>query len=182
MRHGVQGKHPNAKQKSTKVPPHRCFRQIALCISTRRFYTEGTECGAKTKLSWMFEDTYHERRCHTERREGAKPKNETVEARTKLAQKMCRGCNLGCANGTTLLKTFAAKYRPTLRGTEGDGSLLATLRTIGFGFRTHGRGSTTAPFRALGFTAFTAFRFVLKTLVGEKHLFAAGKNKLGATF
>jgi len=37
-------------------------------------------------------------------------------------------------------------------------------------------------FGALGFARFTAFWFVLEAFVGEKHLFAGGKHKLGATF
>ena len=35
-----------------------------------------------------------------------------------------------------------------------------------------------AAFRAFGFAAFTAFWFVLKSFVGEEHLFAGGKNEL----
>ena len=87
---------------------------------------------------------------------------------------------LGCAHGPSLLETFAAENRATLRGTEGNGGFLAALRTTGFGFRAH---RTTAPgrFRALGLAGLAALGLVFESLVGEEHLFAAGKYKLGAT-
>jgi hypothetical protein len=37
-------------------------------------------------------------------------------------------------------------------------------------------------FGSFGFAGFAPLGFVLKSLVGEKHLFAASKDKLGATF
>jgi hypothetical protein len=107
----------------------------------------------------------------------------SAEARRSAPQKLHYDRNLGCADGATLLKTFTAKNGPALRGAEGNGGLLAALRAAGLGFRAHGRSSTTAAtLGTLGFAAFAAFRFVLKAFVGEKHLFAASKYKLGATF
>jgi hypothetical protein len=38
-----------------------------------------------------------------------------------------------------------------------------------------------ATFRAFGFASLTAFWLVFKSLVGEKHLFAGGKNELRIT-
>jgi hypothetical protein len=92
------------------------------------------------------------------------------------------GITLRRPDGAALLKAFAAEDGAALRGAERNGGFLAALRTTGLSFRAHRRGSATAAFRALGFAGFTAFRFVFKTLIGEKHLFAAGKYKLGATF
>jgi len=86
---------------------------------------------------------------------------------------------LWCADGAALLEAFAAKNGAALRGAEGNGGFLAALRATGFGFRAHGRGGATAALGTLGFAALAAFRLVLKTLVGEEHLFAAGKNKFG---
>jgi hypothetical protein len=36
-------------------------------------------------------------------------------------------------------------------------------------------------FGALGFARLATFRLVLESLVGKEHLFASGKDKLGAT-
>jgi hypothetical protein len=41
--------------------------------------------------------------------------------------------------------------------------------------------TTTAGVRSLSFAALAPLRFVLKAFVGEKHLFAGSKYKLGAT-
>jgi hypothetical protein len=59
------------------------------------------------------------------------------------------------------------------------------LRTRGFRFASHLGGITAATsttLGALGLAAFATFGFVLKTFVGEKHLFASSKNKLGTAF
>ena len=42
------------------------------------------------------------------------------------------------------------------------------------------RGARPGTFGASCFAPFTSFRFVLEALVGEKHLLAGGKYKLGA--
>ena len=42
------------------------------------------------------------------------------------------------------------------------------------------RNAWTGALGASCFAPFTSLRFVLETLVGEKHLFAGGKYKLGA--
>jgi hypothetical protein len=58
------------------------------------------------------------------------------------------------------------------------------LRASGFRFRSHRSVSATAAsrtaFSALCFAAFATFGLVLKALVGEKHLLAGSKYKLGA--
>jgi hypothetical protein len=80
-----------------------------------------------------------------------------------------------------LLKTLAAKNWTSLRGTEGDGGVLAALGAGGLCFRAHLGGATTsASFGALGFAPFAPFRLILETFVGEKHLLAGSKNKLSA--
>src|SRR4029077_3033168 len=81
---------------------------------------------------------------------------------------------LGCAHGAALLKAFAAENGTPLRGTEGHRSLLAALRTIGFGFGAH-RGvapSASAAFGTLGFASLAALGLVFEALVRKKHLFA----------
>src|SRR5208282_3809762 len=88
-----------------------------------------------------------------------------------------------CAERATLLEAFTAKNRTSLRGPEGDSRFLSTLGASCFCFRTHLGGaaaSTSAALSALGFTAFASLRFVLETLVGEKHLLAGSKNKFSA--
>jgi hypothetical protein len=71
-----------------------------------------------------------------------------------------------------------------LRWLEWNGSLLAALRAGGFGFCPYRPGTTTptSGFCSFRLTRFAALWFVLKSLVGEKHLFAGGKYKFGATF
>jgi hypothetical protein len=89
----------------------------------------------------------------------------------------------GGAESTTLLEALAAKNWTSLRGPEGDSGFLSTLGASGLRFRAHLGSSTTAstaPFGALGFAALAPFRLVLKSLVGEKHLFAGSKNKFSA--
>jgi hypothetical protein len=105
----------------------------------------------------------------------ARPAIPTAILRLRLAAS-------GCAQGAALLEALAAKDWTSLRGAEGHGSFLAALRTGGLGFRAHLRGATASStaFRALGLAAFASLRFVLETLVGEKHLLAGSKNKLSA--
>jgi hypothetical protein len=80
-----------------------------------------------------------------------------------------------------LLKAFSAKDRASLRGSEGDGSVLSALGAGGLRFRAHLRGAASSTaFSALGLAAFASLWFVLETFVGEKHLFAGSKNKFSA--
>src|SRR4029077_7430947 len=86
------------------------------------------------------------------------------------------------AHGSSLLETFAAKHRASLRRAKRDGSFLSALRTTGLGLRTHRAAVCAARrLRALGLAGLTALGLALKTLTGEKHLFAGRKYKLGAT-
>jgi hypothetical protein len=59
------------------------------------------------------------------------------------------------------------------------------LRARRLRFRSHLPASTSAAttptFRSLCFAGFAPLRFVLESLIGEEHLFAGGKYKLGAT-
>jgi len=82
----------------------------------------------------------------------------------------------------TLLEAFPAKHRPSLRRTEGNRGFLPALRAVRFRFRAHRRGVTaaTAALRAFRLATFAALGFVLEPLVGEKHLFAGGKDELSA--
>jgi hypothetical protein len=79
------------------------------------------------------------------------------------------------------LEALSAEYRPALRWLERYGGLLAALRAGSFGLRPH-RAATAATTRFCSFrlTRFAALWLVLKSLVGEKHLFAGSKDKLGA--
>ena len=90
----------------------------------------------------------------------------------------------GSAHGAALLEAFTAEYGAALRGTEGHRRFLPALGTISLGFGAH-RGIAASPgasaFGALGFASLAALGLVLEALVREKHLFARGKNKLGAT-
>jgi hypothetical protein len=56
------------------------------------------------------------------------------------------------------------------------------LRTSGLGFRSHlgSPASASATFGTLRLAGLATLRFVFETLVGEKHLFAGGENKLSA--
>ena len=87
------------------------------------------------------------------------------------------------AHGSPLLKTFAAKDGAALRRAKRDSGFLATLRTAGFGFSAHRAaiGAAARGFRALGLASLAALGLVLEALIGEKHLFAGCKYKLGAT-
>ncbi len=80
-----------------------------------------------------------------------------------------------------LLEAFPAEDRPSLCRLEGNGGLLAALRTGSTGFRfvgyLSGRGCTQYG-NSLRLTYLAAFRFVLKLLIVEKQLFACGKNKV----
>jgi len=82
----------------------------------------------------------------------------------------------GWTGGSPLLEAFTAEHGTTLRWPERDSSFLPALRTGCLGFR----ALEIAGARRLGafsLAVFAPFGFVLETLVGEKHLFAGGKNK-----
>ena len=80
-----------------------------------------------------------------------------------------------------LLETLAAEHRASLRWPKGNRGFLPALRAAGLGFRTHRAAVSARGLRALGLAGLATFRLVLEALVGEKHLFAGGKYKLGAT-
>ncbi len=68
---------------------------------------------------------------------------------------------------------------------EGNGRFLAALGAGRLGFRAHLGGvpaATSTAFSAFGFTALATLRLVLEAFVGEKHLLASSKNKLGTAF
>ena len=91
---------------------------------------------------------------------------------------------LSGAHGAALLEAFAAEDWAALCGTKRDGGLLSALRAGGLGFGPDLRVASAAPadtIGALGFTGLAPFGLVLEALVGEKHLFASGEDKLGAT-
>src|SRR5262245_60781535 len=95
-----------------------------------------------------------------------------------------RACRLGLRRShcPTLLKAFAAEDRAALRGTERDRGLFTALRAGRFGFRADLRAAAaTGSISTLGLTGLAAFGLVLEALVGEEHLLAGSKHKLGAT-
>jgi hypothetical protein len=84
---------------------------------------------------------------------------------------------LGRAHSSPLLEALAAIYRAPLRRPERNGRFLSALRAVGFRFRPH-RTAAPAAFGSLRLAGFATLWFVLKTFVGEKHLFAGGKYEL----
>jgi len=89
------------------------------------------------------------------------------------------------AHGPPLLETFAAEHGPTLRRAERNCGFLSALRAGRFGFRPLEAISTwawTRALRAFGFAILAPFGLVLEALVGEKHLFAGGEDKLLTAF
>jgi hypothetical protein len=93
-------------------------------------------------------------------------------------------CGSGFAHRTPLLKTLAAIYGAPLRRLERYCGFLPALRTNGFGLDTlHSIAVTiSVSCSSVCLARFAPLGFVLKTLVGEKHLFAGGENELGTTF
>jgi len=104
-----------------------------------------------------------------------------VDAEPGVGEPLLRG-----AHGSALLEAFPAEDWAALRRTEGNGGVLAALRTGGLGLRAHlRRAASTAgacTFGALGFATLATFRFVFEAFVGEEHLFAGRKDKLRTTF
>src|SRR3974390_2795084 len=86
-------------------------------------------------------------------------------------------------HGPPLLEAFAAEHGPALRRTERNRSFLPPLRAGGFGFRALATvGTGTRALRTLGLAVLAPLWFVLKTLVGEEHLFAGGEDELLPAF
>jgi len=80
------------------------------------------------------------------------------------------------------LEALPAKDWSALSRLERYGGFLATLRACGFGFRPDRPSASSASrFCTFCFASFAALRLVLEALVGEKHLLAGSKHKLGAT-
>jgi hypothetical protein len=79
------------------------------------------------------------------------------------------------------LKAFPAEYRSTLGRPEGNGCFFAALRAGRFRFRSYLTATSRAGFGSLSLTSLAPLGLVLKTFVGEEHLFAGSKYKLGAT-
>ncbi len=85
------------------------------------------------------------------------------------------------------LEALPAKHGPPLRWPKRNRSLFSALRARCLRFCSH-RGcisTAAAPastLRAFGLAALAALRFVLESFIGEKHLFASCKYKLGTAF
>jgi hypothetical protein len=90
----------------------------------------------------------------------------------------------GFADRSPLLKTFAAINGAPLRRFKRYRGFFSALGTHGFGFDTlHTVAGTTSTSRcAVCLAGFAPLGLVFESLVGEKHLFAGGENKLGITF
>jgi len=91
-------------------------------------------------------------------------------------------CFLSSSHRAARLEAFTAKYRAALRWPEGNRGFLPALRAVGscFGSWSGTSSAATAAFRPFRLATLAALGFVLETLIGEKHLFAGGKNKLSA--
>jgi len=83
------------------------------------------------------------------------------------------------SHGPSLLETFPAVHGSPLGWLEGNRGFLPALRArrTRFCSLVIPRGRRCA---ALGLARLAPFGFVLKTLVGEKHLFAAGEDEFRA--
>ena len=81
------------------------------------------------------------------------------------------------------METFAAEHGPSLRRAERNRGFLSALRAGCFGFRPLKIiGAWTRALRAFGFAVLAPLGLVLEALVGEKHLFAGGEDKLLTAF
>ena len=88
-----------------------------------------------------------------------------------------------CAHGPPLLETFAAEHGPALRRAERNCRFLPALRAGRFGFRPlEAISPWTRALRAFGFAVLAPLGLVLEALIGEKHLFAGGEDKLLTAF
>src|ERR1700690_1415442 len=84
-------------------------------------------------------------------------------------------------HGPPLLKAFTAEHRTSLRRAEWNCSFLPALRAGRFGLRPLAVPLARA-LRAFGLAVLTPLGLVFEALVGEKHLFAGGENKLLTAF
>ena len=80
-----------------------------------------------------------------------------------------------------LLKAFTAEHGTPLRRAERNSRFLPTLRAGRFGLRPL-EVALARGLRALGLTVLTPLGLVFEALVGKKHLFAGGENKLLTAF
>jgi hypothetical protein len=89
-----------------------------------------------------------------------------------------------CADRSPLLETFAAIYRTPLCGLERNGCFFSALRAYRLRFDALRAVRTRfgASLRARGLAALAPLGLVLKALIGEKHLFAGGEDKLSPAF
>ena len=99
-------------------------------------------------------------------------------ARRFITVNRLRGTSLRRSHRASCLEAFPAKHRASLSRPEGNRGFLAALRARCLRFRSRLVSSSPA-FRPFRLTGFASFRFVLKSLVGEKHLLAGSKHKLG---
>jgi len=91
--------------------------------------------------------------------------------------------SLGASHGAPLLETLPAVDRSPLSGLEGNRGFFTALRADSLGFDALNRGrSWTVARGAICLACFAPLRLVLEAFVGEKHLLAGSKNKLGAAF
>jgi hypothetical protein len=85
--------------------------------------------------------------------------------------------------GSPVLKTFPAIDGTPLGGLERNCRFFGALRADCLSFYSLCRtGGSASPRRTACLARFTPLGLVLETLVGEKHLLARSKNKLGRTF
>jgi hypothetical protein len=91
-----------------------------------------------------------------------------------------QGSGRGCLPLT--LETLTAEYRPSLRGPEWDGGVLAALRTRGpslyLGWALSGWGRSQNG-HASSFAGFAPLGFIGELLVVKEQLLAGRKNKIG---
>ncbi len=80
-----------------------------------------------------------------------------------------------------LLKTFATEHRTPLRGFERNRGFLTALRANSFGFDSlhiSRAGTCAHALSTVPFARLAPLGFVLKTLIGKKHLLAGREYKL----
>src|SRR6267154_1246560 len=97
--------------------------------------------------------------------------------RSALRPALCRRTT----HGPPLLKAFTAEHGTPLRRAEKNSCFLPTLRAGRFGFRPL-EVPLARDLGAFGLAVLTPLGLVLEALVGEKHLFAGGENKLLTAF
>src|SRR6267154_5098080 len=97
--------------------------------------------------------------------------------RSALRPALCRRTT----HGTPLLEAFTAEHGTPLRRAERNCRFLPALRTGRFSLRPL-EVTLARALRAFRFAVLTPLGLVLKALVGEKHLFAGGENKLLTAF